>query len=72
MTREQLADQHRAVVQRHYRTIADHDGRIPQAMLDDLATVAEQHATDVVGELLPPVETDSRPARRARKPATTE
>lgn len=63
LTREQLADQHRAIIARNWRTMDDHDGRVPQRLLDDLAAVADQHATEAVGEAV----TEQSAARRRAK-----
>jgi hypothetical protein len=65
---ERLDELNRAAIQRHYRAIADHDGRIPQALLDDLRTVAEAHAVDLNREAV-----DRQLAKRAttRKTTTT-
>jgi hypothetical protein len=44
MTRDQLRLQLAAAVERHARTLQDHDGRAGPALLDDLEQVAEEHA----------------------------
>ena len=52
MTREQLDELNRAAVVRNVRAIVDRPGRVPQRLLDDLAGIAEQHATETAGEVV--------------------
>lgn len=66
MTREQLDELNAGAVRRHFRAIADRDGRIPQQLLDDLASIAEQHATMAVGEAMASTRT-----RKTRNPERT-
>jgi len=42
--REQLASYHTAAIRRHWRTLTDSGGQPPQALLDELAAIAEYHA----------------------------
>ena len=44
MTREQLAQAHTTAITRHWRELVDSGGRPTQALLDDLAGIAEDHA----------------------------
>lgn len=63
MTREQLDQANAAVIRKWGRTIADMSSTVPGALLDDLAGVAEQHATETVGEAV----TERAAARRRPK-----
>ena len=46
MNREQLDTRHTAVIRRHARGLGDSDGAPPRALLDELAQITEQYATE--------------------------
>lgn len=83
MDREQLDKRHTAIYRRYYRTIIDNGGQLPQAMLDQLFAVANEHAAGILAEqaapklivtdkpILPPSEMIPVPAERAAAPART-
>ena len=71
MTREQLDELNRAAIIRNVRALVDRPGHIPQRLLDDLAGIAEQHATEAVGEAVTSRATSSATVAR-RKPRTTD
>ena len=45
MNRADLDARNTAAIRRHARSLADNDGRAPQVLLDDLARIADEHAT---------------------------
>jgi hypothetical protein len=53
VTHDELAERHREALARNWRTMVDRDGRVPQRLLDELASIADQHA---IGENLQAVE----------------
>lgn len=47
MNRADLDARNTAAVRRYARQLADSDGRPPQALLDDLAAIADEHAAEM-------------------------
>lgn len=77
MTREQLDQRNTAAIRRHYRTLTDTGGTPPQALLDDLAATADQHADDILheevgvsGQIAPPTMPSAGSPPRARRTTT--
>lgn len=49
---DQLAARHTDVIRRHWRALADSGGVPPRELLDELAAVAEHHASQRTGDTL--------------------
>jgi len=72
MTPEELAEAHTTVIRKHYRKLEDHPGRVHAELLADLAAIAEQHATEAVGEVVAERRVTSSATVARRKPRTTD
>lgn len=51
MTRDELDARNTAAIRHHARSLADHDGRAPQALLDDLAAITDDYAADCAEDI---------------------
>ena len=45
VTHEELAEAHRAAIRRNFRPMTDRPGTVPQRLLDELAQIADRHAS---------------------------
>jgi hypothetical protein len=68
MNQDELAARHTAAIRRHWRTLTDSGGQPPQALLDELAAIAEYHADGRTMEALKALSEQETPPAQA--PAT--
>ena len=47
MNRIQLAERYRVAVNRHWRTMIDNGGKLPEELVDELTGIADEHAQDI-------------------------